>query len=77
MSLLPRLTPLITFAGILFGCGAAPLFASENAPASLLQNHDFEVDADNDGWPDQWPKAPAGLSWENEDGNRFLRCAPG
>lgn len=47
---------------------AAPTLAEE--PASLLSNGDFET-ADGDA-PKDWP-TPDGVTWEEEDGNRFLR----
>jgi len=40
---------------------------------SLIPNGDFETDAKADGWPDHWGKAKAGGSWENEEGNHYLR----
>lgn len=48
---------------------AAALGAAE---PSLLSNGDCELDADTDGKPDGWPM-PAGVTWEAEDGNHFLR----
>jgi len=54
--------------------GGAALGAREARPASLLENAGFEIDADGDGWPDGWPRPTTpGLTWENENGNRFLR----
>jgi hypothetical protein len=41
-------------------------------PQSLLSNGGFELDANGDGWPDDWPH-PAGTGALVEDGNRFLR----
>lgn len=40
---------------------------------SLISNGTFETDKNNDAWPDQWGKVKTGGSWENEDGNHFLR----
>lgn len=76
MRLSPRLSPLLASVGLLCGFGAAsPCLAGDAAPASLLENSGFEVDADADGWPDHWPKSTAGVSWETESGGRFLRFA--
>jgi hypothetical protein len=55
-----------------------PAARAAEAP-SILDNGDFEADKNADGWPDGWPRQ-AGLSWETEGGNRFLRLkqtAPG
>ncbi len=43
--------------------------AEESTP-SLLSNGDFEQAVD--GWPKDWPR-PDGVSYEEEDGNHFLR----
>ncbi|MFA6289360.1 MAG: hypothetical protein WC661_18415 [Opitutaceae bacterium] len=37
---------------------------------SIIANSNMETDADADGRPDGWP---AGGTWENEDGNHFIR----
>ena len=42
-------------------------------PASLVANSNMETDADGDGWPDGWPKLKTNGSWENEEGNHFIR----
>ena len=47
--------------------------APTSTPVSLVANSNLETDADADGWPDGWPKLKAGGSWENEDGNHFIR----
>jgi endoglucanase len=39
----------------------------------LVPNGDFETANKDDNWPDGWPKLKAGGSWEEEEGNRFLR----
>ncbi len=39
---------------------------------SILSNSGVELDENLDEWPDGWPEAK-GLSWEFEEGNRFLR----
>lgn len=49
------------------------------ADGSVISNGNFETDKNNDAWPDGWGKTKNG-SWENENGNRFLRLqspAPG
>ncbi len=46
----------------------------------LIANGDFETDANQDQWPDGWPKAGDNGAWVEEDGNHFLRLtspAPG
>ena len=56
-------------------CSLSCAYAAE--PASLLSNSDFETAAGDK--PADWP-TPAGTSWENENGNHFLRlkaAAPG
>jgi hypothetical protein len=47
--------------------------AAELPKDSLLANGDFEVDKNNDQWPDSWPRPNNGGSWAEENGNRFLR----
>ncbi|GHC04960.1 hypothetical protein GCM10007047_22320 [Cerasicoccus arenae] len=39
----------------------------------IVPNTGFETDLDADGWPDSWAKLKTGGSWEEENGNRFLR----
>ncbi|MDF3057622.1 MAG: glycoside hydrolase family 5 [Rariglobus sp.] len=51
---------------------SAPLVAQDTA-APLIANSGMETDADADNWPDGWPKLKDGGSWQNEDGNRFIR----
>lgn len=48
---------------------------SSPAPAvpSLLSNGDFAADTRNAGTPDDWGRLPEGVTWEQEDGARFLR----
>ncbi len=41
--------------------------------ASIIPNTGMQTDADGDGWPDEWPHLKNGGSWENEEGNRFIR----
>ncbi len=53
---------------------AAPL-----AP-SIIANSNMETDADADNWPDGWPQLKSNGSWQNEEGNHFIRLtstAPG
>lgn len=40
---------------------------------SLMTNGSFEVDAKNDGWPDDWGRLKDGGSWEVEEEKHFLR----
>ncbi len=58
---------------------AAPAWAAgAGASDSLLENPGFEIDADGDRWPDHWGAPSDGLSWGEEEGNRFLRfVSPG
>jgi hypothetical protein len=49
-----------------------PARADDPAP-NLVTNGDFETDKDNDAWPDGWGKLKEGGSYENENGNHFLR----
>ncbi len=48
------------------GSGFVPLPPAE----SIIANSAMELDADADGWPDGWPRVG---TWENEEGNRFIR----
>ncbi len=72
MPSLKNLFPARLLVGALLCLGvlAAPAHAS---PASLIKNHDMESDSNGDGWPDNWPKLKSGGSWENENGNHFIR----
>lgn len=49
---------------------AAALLEKEG---SLIANGSFEADEKNDGVPDQWGKLKDAMSYEVENGNRFLR----
>lgn len=40
---------------------------------SLVPNGDFETNAGDDNWPDKWGHLKVGGSYENENGNHFLR----
>lgn len=42
-------------------------------PASLVKNSSMEIDANQDGWPDGWPRLKSGGSWIEEGGNHFIR----
>ncbi len=49
-------------------------FADDPAPsASLVANGTFEADSNSDQWPDGWARAKSGISWQEENGNHFLR----
>jgi len=52
-----------------------PIGAAEPTAAGLLANGDFETDADGNAWPDGWGQPKTGGTWEQADGNRFLRLA--
>ena len=52
------------------GAKAAALLETEG---SLVSNGNFEAEAKGGGWPNHWGGPKSGLSWENEEGNRFLR----
>jgi endoglucanase len=49
---------------------ASETLASEN---SLVSNGNFEADSKGIGFADGWGSAKDGLSWEEENGNHFLR----
>lgn len=62
----------------------ATMMAVALAPSALLAaddnlfaNGNFEADSKAAGWPDGWPRAKAGGSWETEAGNHFLRLKSG
>lgn len=42
-------------------------------PANLLTNGTLELDANADAWPDHWPRAKDGISWQKEGDNHFFR----
>ncbi|MGE9289534.1 MAG: glycoside hydrolase family 5 protein [Puniceicoccales bacterium] len=46
----------------------------DSSPQSLplVPNTDFELDADSNGWPDNWARPKTGGNWVEEDGNRFI-----
>lgn len=48
--------------------------------ANLLRNGDLESAAMAADWPDHWPRGKAGITWQKEGANHFLRlqsAAPG
>ncbi len=63
--------------GLLLAACVSSAFAGSvhaQAPAaSLIKNSNMETDADGDDWPDGWPRLKSDSSWEQEDGNRFIR----
>ncbi len=61
--------------GTLLMIVAAVVLVAFASGAPLLKNSDLETDANNDGWPDHWPRLKAGGSWETEEGNRFIRLS--
>ena len=52
---------------------AAPFAHAQTTDRVLVENSNLETDADGDQWPDGWPKLKAGGSWEQEEGNHFIR----
>lgn len=64
---------VVTGAAHLVAAGSAPIEAQDGG--LLVPNGGLELDTDGDQWPDGWPK-PEGASWEEEDGNHFLRLQP-
>ncbi|HEY0076866.1 MAG TPA: cellulase family glycosylhydrolase [Abditibacteriaceae bacterium] len=62
--------PFIAAFSLLFAFSGAALAAPGD---SLMPNGTFEVDADNNNWPDGWGQLKEGASWEKEGDNRFLR----
>lgn len=53
----------------------AKIAKTMGADGSLIQNGNFETDANTDGIPDDWGKLKegSGVTFETEDGNHFLR----
>lgn len=50
------------------------LLAADSPPAKpLAGNGSFEADANADQWPDGWPRAKGGVTWQAEESNHFLR----
>src|SRR5688572_29012211 len=68
--MLSRFPSLVLGSFLSFLCLSSAVLAAPND--SLLPNGTFETDANNDQWPDGWGKIQ-NASWENENGNRFLR----
>jgi hypothetical protein len=58
-----RILPVFIFAS--FFCSASLTMA-----AGLIPNSSME---EGSGWPDKWPKVKVGGSWEEENGNHFIR----
>ncbi|MFA6289540.1 MAG: glycoside hydrolase family 5 protein [Opitutaceae bacterium] len=75
MSKLPSfLSRNLLFSAGLLSVVLFQLHARNSAPAaSIVENSNMETDANGDGWPDGWPKLKSGGSWENEEGNHFIR----
>ena len=64
----------LQFAFVILALMSASGFSAEPASnASLIANGDFEADANTDQWPDGWARAKNGVTWREEEGNRFLR----
>jgi len=64
---LPKLLIFLTGVSVM----TVGLWADDQA--GLLANPGFEIDADGDGWPDDWPRGKEGITWETEAENHFLR----
>jgi hypothetical protein len=45
--------------------------AEQDSP--LIGNANLETDADNDQWPDNWPREKENGAWVAEEGNHFIR----
>ena len=60
---------LLSLVSSLCTLGAQADFTSRD----LVANSNMETDADGDQWPDGWPTLKAGGTWEQEEGNHFLR----
>lgn len=65
-----RPKPLLAL-GLFALCLALP--AARADVTSLIANPGMELDANRDGWPDNWPSLKGAGSWESEAGNHFLR----
>ncbi len=64
----------LQFAFVILALMSASGFSAEPASnASLIANGDFEADTNSDQWPDGWARAKSGVTWREEEGNRFLR----
>lgn len=57
-------------------CWGSLLVFPRDAGANLLENGDFQVDQDRDGWPDGWDRH-RGVAVVEEGGNRWLRFSAG
>jgi endoglucanase len=74
--------PILAIAPALFlqtlrftACGA-----DADSPIPLIANGSFETSDPTNQWPDKWERLKKGVSWEQENGNHFLRLtatAPG
>jgi hypothetical protein len=65
------LRSLVLLAGLcVFTSTAVYADATSDSPPA---NAGFEIDADKDRWPDGWPAASPGVTWELDAGNHFLR----
>jgi hypothetical protein len=60
---------------LLYTAATAQQPAPLPAGGSLIPNGNFESDTDSDHWPDGWPRLKSGGSWQEENGNHFLRLS--
>ena len=51
----------------------AKAVATLERDGSLISNGGFEADKKGDRWPDDWGRLKTGGSWEEDNGNHFLR----
>lgn len=69
---------IVAFAtNTLAASASAGTSANAQVSISLVPNGNFESDANDDQWPDGWPRPNNGGSWQAENGNRFLRLVSG
>lgn len=62
-------------ATVLSGFAGGDSLRGGDPSTSLVANGGFEIDANDDAWPDGWGKPKSGGSRQSEAGNHFLRLA--
>jgi hypothetical protein len=61
---------------LLLGLASSVLQAGGGSEeTALIANGGLEADTNADHWPDHWPRPKEGGSWEEENGNHFIRLA--